>query len=35
MKKSETSKKSKKRPLSEMADKNDLYERSVQCAESR
>ena len=34
MKKSETSKKSKKRPLSEMADKNDLYERSVQCAES-
>ena len=34
MKKSETSKKSKNRPLSEMADKNDLYERSVQCAES-
>ena len=34
MKKSKTSKKGKKRLLSDIADKNDLYERSVQCAES-
>ena len=34
MKKSKASKKSKKKLLAESADKNDLYERSVQCAES-
>ena len=34
MKKSETSKRSKKRPLSEMADKNGYMRGSVRCAES-